>query len=325
MTKVSVVVPVYNGEKYVEKCINRLLEEKEFLKEIVVVNDGSKDGTKEILEGYKNEKKVVVVSQENKGVSAARNSGIKACSGDWIVFCDVDDEIRPGYFQDINSTIDENSETELVCFARGFVGDADKGAGEPGFDKRKAVILSLGHPIGKYLDEYIFMSVWSKVFRKDIILNNGIVFNEKISYAEDVLFLLEYLICCGRIDLIHRGYYVYLPNEEGACKHGGSIKDYEGFFEFIDRFWDIMKKDDSLNGDRKIERISEEYLLNFGKILCGRVVRGTKGYSLKKRAGMVKDICKRMKSFYEGAPAKEKLALWFKKNLTVFYIMANGR
>lgn len=325
MTKVSVVVPIYNGEKYVKKCINRLLDEKEFISEIVVVDDGSRDRTREILEDYKHEKAVVVVSQENRGVSAARNSAIEACKGEWVVFCDVDDDIRPGYFEDIASTLDKKTETDFVCFARGSVGDTDKGEGEPDFDKRKAIILSLGHPIGKYLDEYIFMSVWSKAFRKDIILNNGIAFNEKITYAEDVLFLLEYLTCCGRIDLIHRGYYVYLPNEEGACMHGGSIKDYEGFFEFDDNFWKIISRDDSLKEDCELETIAEEYLINFGKIMCGRVVRGTKGYPLKKRVGMVKDICERMKNYSKKISVKLKLVLWIKVNFTMLYIMANGR
>lgn len=325
MQKISVIVPVYDGGKYIEKCVNRLLEEKEHLHEIIIVNDGSMDNTKEILKKFERAPQIIVITQENKGVSAARNKGIETSTGDWIVFCDVDDEIREGYFCDIERSLEERCGVDLICFARGKVGDGDTGVGEQFFDKKKAVLLSLGHDIDNLLNDYIFMSVWSKVFKKDIIENNNIRFDENISYAEDVLFLMKYLMKAERIDLIHRGYYVYLPNEEGACKHGGSIKDYEGFFSFDKELWETINKNSSLLKDEIVIASLEEYLISFGKIMCGRVARGTRGDKISLRSRYIKDICRKLDDYRAEASLKQRVVLDLKKYFPRLYIMANDK
>ncbi len=324
MKKISVIVPVYNGEKYVEKCVEHLMKEKDFFHELIVVNDGSQDNTKDILKRYESDEKIVVISQDNSGVSAARNRGIEASTGDWIVFCDVDDEINEGYLCDIAKTLEEETEADLFCYARGKVGCSDVGIAEHDFDKGKAVLLSLGRDVDNLLNDYIFMSVWSKVFKREILDANRIRFNEKVSYAEDVLFLLQYLLKTKKVCLIHRGYYFYLPNDEGACKHGGSVKDYDGFFEF-DREMRHVFKEASFLKDEAVQETLRKYMFSFGRIMCGRVVKGTVGEKMALRSRMVKDICKEMTHYREGASVKQRLICGLKTRLTYLYILVSDR
>lgn len=321
MEKVSVIVPVYNGEKYVEKCINRLLEEKEYVCEIVVVNDGSKDRTKEILEGYKNEKKVVVVSQENKGVSAARNSGINACSGDWIVFCDVDDQIKAGYFADIAKEIENRPDADVICYARAKVGKGDTNINEELFDKREAFQMVLEQSEYQYASDYLLMMVWSKVFKRDFLEQQRITFDEKISFGEDMLFMLECVFRSNRIDLIHRGYYVYLPNAEGACKRGGSINDYTGFMELCERI-ELLKAENSVFfEDEIICSALKTHLYHYGNNVCGRIARDTKGTLLSERKNAVRKICNKLNEYGEAPGKKERLVFKLKEKFAGIYLL----
>ena len=89
MIKVSVVVSVYNGEKYIEKCIKSILRQSYKNIELIVVNDGSIDKTKKILDKYK--ESIVVINKNNTGVSDSRNRGIDKATGEYIMFCDADD------------------------------------------------------------------------------------------------------------------------------------------------------------------------------------------------------------------------------------------
>ena len=97
--KVSVIIPVYNSEKYIEKCINSVLEQDYQEFELILINDGSKDGSLKILERYKEKykEKIVLVNQENCGVSKTRNKAIQMANGKYIMFIDNDDFIDKDY------------------------------------------------------------------------------------------------------------------------------------------------------------------------------------------------------------------------------------
>ena len=87
---ISIIIPIFNGEKYIDSCMKSLMHTKEDI-EIILVNDGSKDNTKKKLQEYKKNSNITIINQENKGVSLARNKGIEVAKGDYIMFCDVDD------------------------------------------------------------------------------------------------------------------------------------------------------------------------------------------------------------------------------------------
>ena len=99
--KVSVIIPVYNGEKTIEKCINSIINQSYKDLEIIIVNDGSTDNTYEICQKYsQKDDRIQVINQENKGVCLARNIGIKFSKGDYIQFVDSDDWLEPSIIAD---------------------------------------------------------------------------------------------------------------------------------------------------------------------------------------------------------------------------------
>ena len=100
--KLSIVIPVYNTEEYIRQCIDSVINIKNIETEIIAVNDGSTDRTKDILEEYtENDDRIKVITQENQGASAARNTGIKASTGDYIYFLDSDDWVDTVSFEKI--------------------------------------------------------------------------------------------------------------------------------------------------------------------------------------------------------------------------------
>ena len=100
--KLSIIIPAYNTEKYIKQCIDSVINIRNIENEIIVVNDGSTDRTKDILKEYtENNDRIKVITQENQGASAARNTGIKASKGDYIYFLDSDDWIDTVSFEKI--------------------------------------------------------------------------------------------------------------------------------------------------------------------------------------------------------------------------------
>lgn len=106
MTKISVIVPVYNCEKYITRCLDSILSQTFQNFECIVVDDGSTDGSSTICDKYaEQDARFTVIHQKNGGVSAARNAGIDACKGEWLAFVDSDDWCEPNMLKDMYNTI----------------------------------------------------------------------------------------------------------------------------------------------------------------------------------------------------------------------------
>ena len=105
MIKYSFIVPCYNGEKYIVKCLDSILKQTSNNYEVIVINDGSTDNSINIINKYKNDKKIVIINQDNMGLSLARNNGINKAKGEYLIFVDCDDYIQ----NDFLKTIDKKS------------------------------------------------------------------------------------------------------------------------------------------------------------------------------------------------------------------------
>ena len=104
--KISIIVPIYNAEQFLEKCLNSLINQTYQNLEIVCINDGSKDKSLSILKEYqKKDKRIIIIDQANQGVSEARNKGIKMATGEYICFCDADDSYKDNFIEVMYSTI----------------------------------------------------------------------------------------------------------------------------------------------------------------------------------------------------------------------------
>ena len=183
MPKISIIIPAYNAEKYINECIDSILKNsKESLNqtEIIVINDGSTDRTLKKLEKYKENNIIHVYTTKNQGVSAARNYGIKLAKGDWITFIDADDKVTEGFVdQNINEL--NNSALLKTTISTNNYNNQIK-------DK---TTISIQHLLSKLTYGEMPAFIFSYFFKKDIV--KQIHFNKNIHFMEDSLFLIEYL------------------------------------------------------------------------------------------------------------------------------------
>lgn len=202
--EISVIIPAYNCESTIEECLNSVFDQTYFSKvlEIVVVNDGSKDNTKEIIESYiqkKGTNKIKLINQENRGVSAARNNGIKISKGNWIAFLDSDDKWLNNKIERQISTILENRDIK-------FLGTLSTDSPQLYLFRKKIDYLYNANIYD--LCYKSFPCTPSIMVQKDCLLDVGL-FDEKQKYSEDMncfqkicvkynyYILPEVLVTCG--------------------------------------------------------------------------------------------------------------------------------
>lgn len=291
--EISIIVPVYNGEKYVKNCIDMLLAEEGDNFEIIIINDGSTDNTDEEIQSFLPNERIVYFKQENKGASAARNKGLDICRGDWIVFVDVDDEILPGYIKDISETIREYPDVNLYLYARPQSNTKESYKKIINGEKVFSATIVTHYHENRFPDEsdYFICSVWSKVFRRKLIDTENIRFDTMLTLDEDTLFLCEVLSKSNEVLFVHKGFYNYLHHDESAVSVGGKEEDKAGFERFVNVLFEYME---NLYTPDFWNELGSERIANFilWKAECNveRVARGTKDKPLRYRAKIIKEM-----------------------------------
>ena len=198
--KISVIVPVYNAEKYLHRCVDSILAQTYTDFELLLINDGSKDSSGSICDEYAaKDSRIRVFHKENGGVSSARNVGLDNAKGDWVAFADSDDFVDNDWLSIYISNIND---VDLVI--QGYSNDIY--LKENNFDYKGKVIdvvetLYKKHTLG-------FLHV--KLFNNLIIKNNRVQFNENISFREDEDFVLKYLFYIRNVKSVKKGGYNYI-------------------------------------------------------------------------------------------------------------------
>lgn len=227
--KVSVIVPVYNSEKYLSKTIESIINQEYSKIELILVNDGSKDNSAGICNDYKNkDPRVVVIHQNNKGVSSARNAGLDKAIGEYIGFVDADDYIKPNMYKDMilmmkkydaHMVMGGYERVNAATGDRATIQPPREGIGEK--DIVDKVIYQMAFWNCKKKDKYLptlYGSTWPNLYRSDIIKENNIKFNESIALGEDMLFNLQYLLNVQRIVFINKPLYEYFMYPVSATR-----------------------------------------------------------------------------------------------------------
>lgn len=192
MEKISVIVPVYNVRDYLPKCIDSILNQDYGNLELILVDDGSTDGSASIIRDYAaRDARITAIFQENRGVSAARNAGLKAASGTYVGFVDGDDWIEPDMYGFLIEKLEQHT-ADLACcnWARNFSDGREESHPVEGVRD----ILSAEEFVCHIFDRprTVGGSNWNKVFRRQSITT---FYDETITICEDNLFLLDN--CCG--------------------------------------------------------------------------------------------------------------------------------
>lgn len=209
---VSVIVPVYNPGEWFEDCINSILRQTYQCIEVILVDDGSTDGSAQKCDLYaEQDDRVQVIHVKNGGVSKARNIGIQAAKGDFLLFIDSDDWIEENLLTDALRRI-ETDESELAIYAMQI--DKYKNGNITTKDMRyKKDTVFLPEEIADnfeelYYNDYLSSSC-TKVFRKSIIDMYQLKFDENLVMYEDLCFVLEYISKCNRVSILKEAYYHY--------------------------------------------------------------------------------------------------------------------
>lgn len=210
---ISIIIPVYNMEKYLNKCLDSVLNQTYNNIEIILINDGSKDNSEKICKLYeKKDSRIIFINKENEGVSSARNLGLDIATGKYIFFVDSDDYIKENTIEKLyNNMVSSKAELSICGFYEDINGKLiPRTEGEIEIlDKRNAIKrLLMKSGFQGYL--------WNKLFIKEKIKKNNISFDKKIDLWEDVLFVFNYMMCCERIVYDPSNLYIYLNREDSA-------------------------------------------------------------------------------------------------------------
>lgn len=214
MNKVSLIIPVYNAEKYLENTINNLLLQTYDKVEFIFVNDGSKDNSLEILNDFqKKDSRIKIFDKENGGPSSARNIGIRKATGDFISFCDADDVLNINFLIDIMSIL-KNNEYDLITSSfsnvvyknNNVISTTIVGMDETEMlNSNQVKIFYLKGILNSYTHAPI-----CKLYKASIINKFNIQFDENMLFGEDLLFNLDYIDKCNSAFNTKKSYYDYI-------------------------------------------------------------------------------------------------------------------
>lgn len=209
---ITVVVPAYNCESVIYRCIKSLLRQTYTDFEILVVNDGSTDSTASQVMAI-DDSRVCLISQQNAGVSAARNRGIENAKGDWIVFVDSDDYVERTYLQTLISLLDDGC-MPVVGFSKNESCESvlhDRIRGKYAIN----TLMPQDYLVG-FLGATISFSCCNKLFSKQILMNYHIRFETTLKLGEDLLFVFQYLCYCDYVAFSEKAVYHYCDDDNST-------------------------------------------------------------------------------------------------------------
>lgn len=219
MKKVSIIVPVYNGQDFINRCLNSLINQTYSNVEIIVINDGSTDNSLDLLKKYND--KIILINKENSGVSDSRNLGLEKASGDYIMFCDIDDwyekvTVEKAVCEIENYDLLKYRETRV--FSDGSSIKRKENLASMLYEKEEIDIV-----IRRLFDLSWATHIYCFIYKTEIIKKNNIRFNSKIRYGEDANFILQYLLKVKNVKVIDEYLYNYYENSNSVTNNYSSI------------------------------------------------------------------------------------------------------
>ncbi|MBX9136408.1 MULTISPECIES: glycosyltransferase [unclassified Clostridium] len=244
MNLISIIVPVYNVEKYLEKCIESILNQTYENIEIILVDDGSTDNSLNICNFYASkDKRIKVIHQENRGVSYARNVGLNLAKGDYIGFVDSDDYIEDNMYEILINDILENDSDISICGFKQLTLDNNIIFN---YGTNKKIVLSKekaleGFISDKFIKEFMY-APWNKLYKRSIVTN--VKFRTDLRIGEDLLFVFECLEKSNKISLYDTCKYNYINRENSLMTSKFSEKrlDYIRAIEEISNICFVSNK-----------------------------------------------------------------------------------
>ncbi len=287
---ISVIIPVYNAEKFLDKSIESVTTQSYRNIELILVNDGSIDNSKKICDDYSLiDDRIKVISQKNNGPASARNTGVRYATGEFIFFLDADDLIKKNALETLVTKYDQykpdlvmanfnklENNGEIIKQVVSFNPD-----NEPFKDQIKELskrdIVSYVRHFLKHPSNHLISYCWSRLYKSSIIRNNNIFANEKMNLFEDFVFNLEYLKHTDKITFVNDDLYTYVMHNKhisasmSILNSDSLIHDMNIFKEKTEEFFNYSK-----NIKKEIGHALTHYAIIFLVRSCRQVNRDNK-------------------------------------------------
>lgn len=224
---VSVIVPVYNQRQCIEKCLNSIINQTYHNLQILVIDDGSNDGTDKLLDQYaRKDSRIEVYHVENKGVSESRNYALCRVKGEYIQFVDADDEIKDNMTYTMVQAMLQNDVDMVICnyvkqFSKLFIYNM--------LLEKPKKYTSKNYLIGTLKDpgHHYYGVVWNKLYKAEIVLSHKMLFDKKVTLGEDFIFNINYWLSSSNVLVLSNYLYIYNKTSEYSLsnKKNKSIDD----------------------------------------------------------------------------------------------------
>ncbi len=284
---VSVVIPIYNSEEYLQECLDSVRTQTWENIEIILINDGSKDNSLEICKyNQQLDERIIVISQENSGVSTARNKGMDKASGDFIIFVDSDDICDRKYVEELLNNNAELEEDSLVI------------AGLRIFDsKGNESTINFGDKIYKtkeYVNDILVVhninrfcgGPYGKLFSKKILIENKLYFDTSMKYAEDFCFNMAYLRYVSKVRILNSCLYSQRADSSGSLsasnfKKGDVVIFWEQRRKAFTAFVDLLNFYDAYTINKKnVCSLLNAFLIATEKYCCKYITNNQECYNI---------------------------------------------
>lgn len=312
MDLISVIIPVYNVEKYLNKCIDSVIKQDYKNIEILIVNDGSTDNSKEIGTYYeKKDERIKLINIENSGVSNARNIGIRSANGKYITFIDSDDYVEKDYVSELYKMCTKNKADISICGIQSYAPKYEKI-----FKKNKTInkLLTTEEAIVAMLDERLYYAnVCAKMYKISILKN--VEFDVNLKIGEDLKFNIQVFERANKVFVnTEKLLYNYLIRKNSVTRNEFN----EMWMGEIDLCEQIIEKEKKTNFNIYSYAIKRYIRINYSCILKTIKAKGNNNEYLKLKENILKY---KEHGIYKNFKLKEKLKLFlvlhFKKIISV--------
>lgn len=238
---VSIIVPVYNAERYLEKCVESVLKQTMKDYQLILVDDGSTDKSAALCDAFAaQDSRVTVIHQKNAGVSVARNVGMNAATGEWICFLDADDTILPQLLER-TTAVGRDSGAQLVLFdPYVYEGDRITVDSMPFFTESTLISRK---DITPEMLRFMAGTVWRVLYSRQLLQDNGLRFEVTLPLSEDRLFNIEAMGCCESLYYLREPLYNYMIlSNSSVRKYRANLLEvvmntHERFSRILEALW----------------------------------------------------------------------------------------
>lgn len=312
---ISVIIPVYNSEKTITRCIKSVLTQIYSNFELIVIDDGSSDNTWNMMLQFSSCPKVKIIRQKNCGVSVARNVGIKIAQGEYLAFIDADDYVKPTFLLNLVEQYTKGSNIDLAVI--GLI------------EVKNNVYIKSVYKSGTFSSRsflnYIFDVngpegyLWNKLWKTEIIKKYNIFLDKNVKEAEDLLFTIQYLLHANLVSIndVHDYYYVKSDNTlsskfKVSLKSTKFISDYLQYKKTARKIYNLMPTNNKLNASANIVQINLGFIRNLN-------LNNVKATTLKKT--LKKECLRYRKSYFKSSIISNKRRVIYILTIYFPYVM----